>query len=167
MNGAYSVYQQGTYSPNDGVDRWMGSIAQDRKGNMALGYSVVNGTDVYPGIRYTGRLAGDPLGDMTLGEGVSRTEPACRRPQLTLGRLHRNDHRPIQRLHFLVLERVLHGGLSGDVDGRLADAHRRVQAPRLLAAPMSGGGPVPASALSRSRADSFRGACARTTASPF
>jgi len=70
VNGAYSVYQQGTYAPTDGVDRWMGSIAQDRKGNMALGYSVVNGTDVYPGIRYTGRLAGDPLGDMTLGEGV-------------------------------------------------------------------------------------------------
>jgi len=66
----YLVYQQGTYAPNDGVHRWMGSIAQDKKGSMGLGYSVVNGTDVYPGIRYTGRLAGDPLGQMTLGEGV-------------------------------------------------------------------------------------------------
>jgi hypothetical protein len=69
-NGAYSVYQQGTYAPGDGVHRWMGSVAQDKKGNMAAGYSVVNGTNVYPGIRYTGRLAGDPLGQMTLGEGV-------------------------------------------------------------------------------------------------
>src|SRR5438046_6470458 len=68
--GSYSVYQQGTYVPNDGVHRWMGSIAQDKKGNMALGYSVVNGTTVYPGIRYTGRLSGDPLGQMTLGEGT-------------------------------------------------------------------------------------------------
>jgi hypothetical protein len=68
--GTYSVYQQGTYAPNDGVHRWMGSIAQDKKGNMALGYSVVNATDVYPGIRYTGRLKGDPLGQMTLGEGT-------------------------------------------------------------------------------------------------
>jgi hypothetical protein len=68
--GTYSVYQQGTYAPNDGVHRWMGSIAQDKNGNMALGYSVVNGVNVYPGIRYTGRLAGDPLGQMTLGEGV-------------------------------------------------------------------------------------------------
>ena len=42
----------------------------DKKGNMALGYSVVNGTTVFPGIRYTGRLAGDPLGQMTLGEGT-------------------------------------------------------------------------------------------------
>ena len=39
-------------------------------GNMAVGYSVVNGTNVFPGIRYTGRLAGDPLGQMTLGEGT-------------------------------------------------------------------------------------------------
>ncbi|MGE5206004.1 MAG: hypothetical protein ACM3PW_10340 [Chlamydiota bacterium] len=69
-NGEYSLFQQGTYAPNDGVHRWMGSIAMDRQGNMALGYSVVNGTDVYPGIRYTGRLAGDPLGQMTLGEGT-------------------------------------------------------------------------------------------------
>jgi hypothetical protein len=72
-NGTYSVRQQGTYAPNDGVHRWMGSVAQDKKGNIALGYSVVNGTNVYPGIRYTGRLAGDPPGQMTLGEGVIMT----------------------------------------------------------------------------------------------
>jgi hypothetical protein len=70
VNGAYSLYQQGTYAPADSVHRWMGSIAQDRMGNMALGYSVVNATNVFPGIRYTGRLAGDPLGQMTLGEGT-------------------------------------------------------------------------------------------------
>jgi hypothetical protein len=68
--GVYSLFQQGTYAPDDGVHRWMGSVAQDWQGNMALGYSVVNGVDVYPGIRYTGRLAGDPLGDMSLGEGT-------------------------------------------------------------------------------------------------
>ncbi|HZN74104.1 MAG TPA: hypothetical protein VFC00_20750 [Micromonosporaceae bacterium] len=69
-NGTYTVHQQGTYAPNDGVHRWMGSIAMDKKGNAALGYSVVNGTNVFPGIRYTGRLAGDPLGQMPLGEGT-------------------------------------------------------------------------------------------------
>jgi hypothetical protein len=65
----YTVHQQGTYSP-DSVNRWMGSAAMDWQGNIALGYSVTNATDVYPGIRYTGRLAGDPLGQMTLGEGT-------------------------------------------------------------------------------------------------
>ncbi len=80
-NGVYSVHQQGTYAPADGVNRWMGSVAMDKNGNMAVGYSVVNGTDVFPGIRYTGRLSSDPLGDMgSLGEeivingtGVQRT----------------------------------------------------------------------------------------------
>jgi hypothetical protein len=68
--GTYSLYQQGTYAPNDGVHRWMGSAAMDKNGNIGLGYSVVNATNVFPGIRYTGRLAGDPLGQMTLGEGT-------------------------------------------------------------------------------------------------
>jgi hypothetical protein len=70
VNGDYSIYQQGTFAPDDGVHRWMGSIAQDRAGNLGLGYSVVNGLDVFPGIRYTGRLKGDTLGEMTLGEGT-------------------------------------------------------------------------------------------------
>ena len=70
VNGAYSIRQQGTIDPGDGIHRWMGSIAQDKRGNMAVGYSVVNGTDVYPGIRYTGRLATDPPGQMPQGEGV-------------------------------------------------------------------------------------------------
>jgi hypothetical protein len=67
VNGVYSVYQQGTYSP-DNVNRWMGSAAMDRDGNIAIGYSVVDGVSVYPGIRYTGRIAGDTLGEMTLAE---------------------------------------------------------------------------------------------------
>ncbi|HEY3123450.1 MAG TPA: hypothetical protein VGK70_05245 [Thermoanaerobaculia bacterium] len=70
VGGTYSINQQGTFAPGDGVHRWMGSIAQDAKGDMALGYSVVNGTDVFPGIRYTGRLFGDASGQMTLGEGT-------------------------------------------------------------------------------------------------
>ena len=64
----YSLSNQGTFAPSDGVNRWMGSVAQDKFGNMAAGYSVVNGTDVYPGIRYTGRLKSDPPSQLTLGE---------------------------------------------------------------------------------------------------
>lgn len=68
--GDYSLFQQGTYAPKDGINRWMGSIAQDRRGNLGLGYSVVNGKDIYPGIRFTGRMKGDPKGKMTLKEGI-------------------------------------------------------------------------------------------------
>lgn len=68
-NTAPTIFQQGTYSP-DSVHRWMGSIAMDRQGNMGLGYSVSDGTSVFPGIRYTGRLVSDPLGTMPQGEAV-------------------------------------------------------------------------------------------------
>ena len=60
--GSPTIFQQGTYSP-DADHRWMGSIAMDGAGNMALGYSVSSATS-FPSIRYTGRLAGDPLSTM-------------------------------------------------------------------------------------------------------
>lgn len=59
---ATAVYQQGTFNP-DTTFRWMGSMAQDKQGNMAMGYSV-SGTGLFPGIRYTGRAAADTLGTM-------------------------------------------------------------------------------------------------------
>ncbi len=62
----WTIYQQGDYAP-DGDQRWMGSMSIDSQGNIALGYSVSSST-TYPSVRYTGRLAGDPLGSMTLGE---------------------------------------------------------------------------------------------------
>lgn len=67
--GDYSVHQQGTYSPNDGHSRWIASIAQDRVGNIAMGYSVASRT-LFPGIHYAGRRAGDDLNKMTLGEAT-------------------------------------------------------------------------------------------------
>ncbi|HET9494860.1 MAG TPA: hypothetical protein VFR15_11580 [Chloroflexia bacterium] len=63
-----SVYQQGTYSP-DTTNRWMGSVAMDGGGNMAMVYSA-SSSSVFPGIRYTGRLATDPLGQMAQGEST-------------------------------------------------------------------------------------------------
>ncbi len=64
--GAWSLFQQGTYSP-DATRRWIGSIAMDRQGNIALGYSASSAT-VSPGSRYAGRLAGDPPGTLPQGE---------------------------------------------------------------------------------------------------
>ena len=61
-----SIYQQGTYAP-DSNHRWMGSVALDSAGNLALGFSVT-GPSTFPSIRYTGRLATDPPNVMTLGE---------------------------------------------------------------------------------------------------
>jgi hypothetical protein len=74
--GSPSIYQQGTYAPDDTTTnplwRWMGSIAQDKNGDIALGYSA-SGPNDYPSIRYTGRAAGDPLNQMTHVEQVAFT----------------------------------------------------------------------------------------------
>ena len=64
--GGWYVYQQGTYSP-DTENRWMGSIAMNSNGEMALGFSVSSST-TYPSIRYTGRTADAPLGEMNIEE---------------------------------------------------------------------------------------------------
>ncbi len=64
MSGTPSVYQQGTYAPDSNY-RWMPSLAVDKFGNMAIGYSVSSST-MYPAIRYAGRLVTDALG--TLGQ---------------------------------------------------------------------------------------------------
>jgi len=61
---AWTLFQQGTYDPDATAFRFMGSIAQDRIGSIALGYSAMSGT-VSPAIRFATRLAGDAAG--TLG----------------------------------------------------------------------------------------------------
>jgi hypothetical protein len=65
--GAWTLYQEGTYAPTTTDNRWMGGIAQDGSGNIALGYNVSSQT-VYPSLRYAGRLASDPLGTLPQGE---------------------------------------------------------------------------------------------------
>ena len=66
-NGSPAIHQQGTHAPQDTENRWMGSIAMDKFGNMALGYSVSSAL-VYPSIRYAGRLNSDTLGILPQGE---------------------------------------------------------------------------------------------------
>ena len=64
--GAWALHQEGTHSP-DAAHRWMGSIAMDGSGNIALGYSISSSVQS-PSIRYTGRFASDMLGAMPQGE---------------------------------------------------------------------------------------------------
>jgi hypothetical protein len=60
------VYQQGTFAP-DSTYRWMGSIAMDKMGNIAAGYSASSSAQ-YPDIRLTGRVPGDPAGALSGSE---------------------------------------------------------------------------------------------------
>jgi len=61
-SGTPTVIQQGTFSP-DSTFRWMGSIAMDKVGDVALGYSA-SSSSVFPALRFTGRVPSDPLGTM-------------------------------------------------------------------------------------------------------
>lgn len=78
----WRVHQEGMHSP-DLTNRWMESIAMDGDGNIALAYSV-SSNEVFPGLRYSGRLATDPLGllpepEQTLvagGGSLTGTSPA-------------------------------------------------------------------------------------------
>jgi uncharacterized repeat protein (TIGR01451 family) len=79
-SGTWKIHQQGTFAPADSttttttsIYRWMGSIAMDQAGNIALGYSASNDgvaphPTVFPGVRVVGRLANDPLGEMSTPE---------------------------------------------------------------------------------------------------
>jgi hypothetical protein len=60
--GTPSVFQQGTFAP-DASFRWMGSIAMDKLGDIALGYSVSSGS-VHPAVRFTVHTPADALGTM-------------------------------------------------------------------------------------------------------
>ena len=64
--GDWTLFQEGTFSP-DADGRFMGMIAMDRRGGILLAYNV-SSIYVYPSIRYTGRLATDPAGIMTIPE---------------------------------------------------------------------------------------------------
>ncbi len=61
-NGTVTLAQQSTFAP-DADFRWMGSIAMDQAGDMALGYSV-SSTTTSPSVRFTGRAASDPANTM-------------------------------------------------------------------------------------------------------
>jgi hypothetical protein len=65
-----SLFQNATFDPGASGDRWMGSVAMDKMGNMFLGYSVINaGTGQKASIAATGRLRSD-LRNVMQGESV-------------------------------------------------------------------------------------------------
>jgi hypothetical protein len=58
-NATPVLFQQGTLAPS-GVYLWMGSVAMDKLGDMAIGFSLSSGS-LHPSIGYTGRVPTDPL----------------------------------------------------------------------------------------------------------
>lgn len=60
--GSVTLNQQGTFAP-DATFRWMASLAEDQNQDIGLGFSTAS-SSLNPGIRFTGRVPGDPLGTM-------------------------------------------------------------------------------------------------------
>jgi hypothetical protein len=128
-----TIYQEGTYAP-DADYRWMGSIAMDQAGNMALGFSR-SGTSTHPEIHFTGRLAGDALSVMTQGEGTIIDGGGSQSVSTGLtrwGDYSAMAYRPTRRLHVLV-HKPVH---SRRWRIQLVDSYRLVQVSRL---PCAGG----------------------------
>ncbi len=67
---APNIAQAATWDPDGAnvIHRWMPSLALDRAGNMAMGYSTSNSTTEFPSIKYAGRLAADPVNTFSLTE---------------------------------------------------------------------------------------------------
>jgi len=65
----WTIYQEGTYTAPDGRHAFGASMSMDLQGNIGMGYSSVSSTESVS-LRYTGRYAADPLGEMTLEEGL-------------------------------------------------------------------------------------------------
>jgi hypothetical protein len=57
-SGTPTVAQQSTFAPDSNY-RWMGSIAMDKSGDIAVGYSV-SSSSLDPSIRFAGRIPTDP-----------------------------------------------------------------------------------------------------------
>ncbi len=97
------VYQQSTLDASDGTHRWMGSIAMDQSGDIALGYSASSslGLPVDPlhgaGIHRSGQYHAD----RNHHQGRLRFAAPESQP---VGRLQRDDRGPGRRLHLLVHE---------------------------------------------------------------
>ena len=68
-NDSPSVRQQSTYAPADLQYRWMGSVAMDKIGNIALGYSIGSAI-LRPSIRFAGRETTDPLNMLSMDNSM-------------------------------------------------------------------------------------------------
>ena len=89
---ATPVQQQTWTNGGDGLYRFMPSVAVDNSGNAAIGYSV-SSSSIFPGIRYAGRLAGDPPGNLGQGEAHMFDGTGSQNERPSLGRLQLSHHR--------------------------------------------------------------------------
>ena len=65
----WTIYQEGTYASPGGHSAFCGNMCMDAYGSIGLAYTSVS-TTLKPSLRYTGRVASDPLGTMSMTEQI-------------------------------------------------------------------------------------------------
>ena len=84
---APNLVQATTWDPDGAnvIHRFMPSLALDRAGNMAMGYSTSNSTTQFPSIKYAGRLAADPVNTFSQTEQTFFTATASQTTSIRWG----------------------------------------------------------------------------------
>jgi hypothetical protein len=117
---AARIAQQGTYAP-DPDSRWMGSVAQDGLGDLAIGFSLA-GADTFPSIGYAGRASTDPPGTMSSGEGRLATGSASQTASLRWGDYSSLTVDPVDDCTFWYTQEYYPAGTEPDT----VDWHTRI-----------------------------------------
>ena len=119
----WTMEQEGTFADPDGRHYWHGSMIMDTQGNIGMGFSVLgnaatgNGTaDEFVSSYYTGRLAADPLGTMTIAPQLI-AQGAGNIPGLRYGDYSKIDLDPDDYKRMYFINEMMFPGRS-DVVGR-------------------------------------------------
>ena len=107
---ATPAQQQDWTNGDDGLWRWMPSIAVDQNGNTVIGYST-SSTTIVPSIRYAGRLESDPPGDLAQGEGIMFAGVSAQTNGPRWGDYTRTDVDPSTGMDFYHINQYASGGI--------------------------------------------------------
>ena len=117
-NQPWSLYQEGTYTAPDGRHAWNASMAMDAQGNIGMGYTSMSGpstpSTVFVSSYYTGRLSTDPLGTMTVMEGLIANGDA-KIPGTRYGDYSKMDVDPSDGSTFWFINEYMNNGRGGVV----------------------------------------------------
>lgn len=117
-NQPWSLYQEGTYTAPDGRHAWNASMAMDAQGNIGMGYTSMSGSNtpstVFVSSYFTGRMSSDPLGTMTVMEGLIANGDA-KIPGTRYGDYSKMDVDPSDGSTFWFINEYMNNGRRGVV----------------------------------------------------
>ncbi len=134
----WTIFQEGTYVQPDGHSAFAGTMCIDVNGNIGMAYTVVS-RDVFPSLRFTGRLNGDESGVMTFEE-KSLVEGLQVNPSYRYGDYSQMTVDPNDDVTFWSIGETFRNGTRKNWVGafQLAPAYTNNGAVKAITAPESG-----------------------------